>query len=73
MLSSYPHLTVTVDVKGILIIWCCIFDWLFLSVLDDEEENRITVGSVVTVDVEITRNQLMVRGSHDPLADHVIH
>ena len=43
-----------------------------MSVLDDDEENRITVGSVVTVDVEITRNPLMVRGSRDLSVDHVI-
>lgn len=32
--------------------------------LDDEEEKRITVGSVVTVEVEIIRSALMVYLDH---------
>jgi len=60
VLSSYPHLEVAVETRGIKggdndVIWL-----IELSVLDDEEQSKITAGSVVTVVVKITRISLMV-------------
>ena len=60
VLSSYPHLEVAVETRGIKgggndVIWL-----VELSVLDDEEQNKITAGSVVTVVVKITRTSLLV-------------
>lgn len=46
--------------KNLICIFYLIF-FLFFTVLDDEDSNNITVGSLVTVLVKLTRQTMAVR------------
>ncbi|XP_065908405.1 translocation protein SEC63 homolog isoform X2 [Dysidea avara] len=53
VLNNYPHLEVTVETR----------------VLDDEEQGKITAGSVVTIVVKITRSTLLDHHGNEDLVE----